>query len=578
MLTIKNRLRNRMLLVLTLAALFGGCSPPGPRALLRGKKLMDQGHFPEAVEELKTAASLLSTNAQAWNYLGLACHYAGQITNAVADYQHALALDHDLVEAHYNLGCLWLEQGRLEPAKSELTTYTSLRRGSADGWLKLGIAQLRISRQGGAPRATELATAEQSFSQALRLASQNPEAFNGLGLIQLQRNRPREAALYFSHALKQQPDYAPALLNLAVVSQVYLNNPPLALQKYREYLALPNRAGREESVQAAVRQLELELNPPRAAAQTVSTPPRAHANPPAIASTTPARAENSSGTAPATNEAKSAPRVAPQNQNVEVTRLSSEPEPKPARDITSSSQSSSTSQTKSTAISSKKEKAEKRGFLSRINPLNVLHRSSSTNHTGSATPPAIAAAPGTAAGASSETASLGSVHYSYLSPRKPASGDPSAAENAFAEGLRAQRADHLSEAIQDYRRATRLDPADYDANYNLGLALMAQGNVSQALGAYEGTLAIRPESPDARYNFALALKKANYLQDAVNELQKLLSIYPNEPRAHLALGNIYAQQLHQPAKAREHYQKVLETDPHSPQAATIRYWLIDNPP
>jgi tetratricopeptide (TPR) repeat protein len=270
--------------------------------------------------------------------------------------------------------------------------------------------------------------------------------------------------------------------------------------------------------------------------------------------------------------------VAPQDQNVEVTRLSSEPEPKPARDITSSSQSSSTSQTKSTAVSSKKEKAEKRGFLSRINPLNVLHRSSSTNHTASATPPAIAAAPGAAPGASSETASPGSVHYSYLSPRKPASGDPWAAENAFAEGVRAQRADHLPEAIQDYRRATRLDPADYDANYNLGLALMAQGNVSQALGAYEGALAIRPESPDARYNFALALKKANYLQDAVNELQKLLSIYPNEPRAHLALGNIYAQQLHQPAKAREHYQKVLETDPHSPQAATIRYWLIDNPP
>lgn len=568
-----------MLLVLALAALLGGCSPPGPRALLRGKKLMDQGHYPEAVEELKTAASLLSTNAQAWNYLGLACHYAGQITNAVAGYQRALALDHDLVEAHYNLGCLWLEQGRLDPAKSELTTYTSLRKGSAVGWLKLGMVQLRISRQGGAVRAIELAAAEQSYSQALRLAPQNSEAFNGLGLIQLQRNRPREAALYFSHALKQQPDYAPALLNLAVVSQVYLNNPPLALQKYREYLALPNRAGREESVQAAARQLELELNPPpRAAAPAVSPPPPARANLPAIASTTPAHAENPSGTAPATNEAKPAPRVAPQDQNIEVTQVPSEPEPKPAQDITSSAQPSSTSQTKSTAASSKKEKTEKRGFLSRINPLNALHRNSKTNQTASATPPAIAAPPVAAAGASSETAPPGSARYSYLSPRKPPGGDPSAAESAFTEGVRAQRADHLPEAIQDYRRATRLDPADYDAYYNLGLALMAEGNVSQALGAYESALAIRPESPDARYNFALALKKANCLLDAVNELQKLLSIYPNESRTHLALGNIYAQQLRQPARAREHYQKVLETDPHSPQAATIRYWLIDNPP
>jgi tetratricopeptide (TPR) repeat protein len=394
----------------------------------------------------------------------------------------------------------------------------------------------------------------------------------------LQRNRPREAALYFSHALKQQPDYAPAVLNLAVVTQVYLNNPPLALQKYREYLALPNRTGHEESVQAAERQLELDLNPPRAAARAVSLPPPARANPPAIPTTTPAHPENSSGTAPATNEAKPAPRAASQDQNVEVTRLSSEPEPKAARDITSSSQSSSTSQTKSTTVSSRKEKAEKRGFFSRINPLNVLHRSLNTNQTVSATPPAIAADRGAPPGASPETAPPGSVRYNYLSPRKPASGDPSAAESAFAAGVRAQGADHLPEAIQDYRRATRLDPADYDAYYNLGLALMAQGNVSQALGAYESALAIRPESPDARYNFALALKKANCLLDAVNELQKLLSIYPNEPRAHLVLGNIYAQQLHQPPKARQHYQKVLEADPHSPQAATIRYWLIDNPP
>jgi Flp pilus assembly protein TadD len=63
----------------------------------------------------------------------------------------------------------------------------------------------------------------------------------------------------------------------------------------------------------------------------------------------------------------------------------------------------------------------------------------------------------------------------------------------------------------------------------------------------------------------------------VNELERLLSIYPNEPRAHLALGNLYAQQLHQPAKAREHYVKVLDLDPHNPQAASVRYWLIANP-
>jgi len=576
MLTIKNRLGKKMLLVLTFAALLAGCSPPGPRALLRGKKLLDQGHYPEAMAELKTATSLLGTNAQAWNYLGLACHYQGQTTNAITAYQRALTLDHDLVEAHYNLGCLWLEQGRLDSAKSEFTSFTSLRRGSVDGWLKLGTAQLRISRQGGAARALELAAAEQSYGQALRLAPQNPDALNGLGLIQLQRNRPREASLFFSHALKQQPDYAPALLNLAVVSQVYLNNPALALQKYREYLALPNRAGRDDSVQAAARLLESELNSSRAA---VPSPAARSPYAPASASAAPARAEKPSESPAASITTRTATPASAPEQSKEVTRVPSQPEPRPAQDAASSPQTaSSPSQAKSAAAAAKTDKTEKRGFFSRINPLNVLHRSSKTNPTAVASMPAAAGPSAAASGPPPETASGGTPRYKYLSPRKPPAGDPSAAEGPFAEGLRAQDAGHLSEAIQAYRKSIRLDPADYDAHYNLGLALMAGGNVSQALVAYESALAIRPESPDARYNFALALKKANYLQDAVNELQKLLSIYPNEPRAHLALGNIFAQQLHQTARAREHYQKVLESDPHNPQAETIRYWLIDNPP
>src|ERR1700744_3114890 len=83
-----------------------GCTPAGPRALLRGKRLLDEGKFAAAVDELKVAISILTTNAQAWNYLGLAYHHAGQSAEAVEAYQRALKLDHDLIAVHYNLGCL----------------------------------------------------------------------------------------------------------------------------------------------------------------------------------------------------------------------------------------------------------------------------------------------------------------------------------------------------------------------------------------------------------------------------------------------------------------------------------------
>src|SRR2546425_240145 len=92
----------------------------------------------------------------------------------------------------------------------------ALRRGnSAEGLLKLGLAQLR---------SRELVGAEKSFTDALRLNPQSPEGLNGLGLVRVQRGHPDEAAKLFRSALKAQPDYRPALLNLAIISDEYLKD------------------------------------------------------------------------------------------------------------------------------------------------------------------------------------------------------------------------------------------------------------------------------------------------------------------------------------------------------------------
>ena len=71
MVTIKNRIRNNTVILLTSLGLLAGCMPPGSRALLDGKRLIEQGNYAEAAEKLRTATSLLATNAQAWNYLAL---------------------------------------------------------------------------------------------------------------------------------------------------------------------------------------------------------------------------------------------------------------------------------------------------------------------------------------------------------------------------------------------------------------------------------------------------------------------------------------------------------------------------
>ena len=95
--------------VLLLITAFAGCTPAGPRALLDGKRLMEQGKYEAAVERLKTATELMDTNALAWDYLGLAYQHANKPVNAAEAYQKALKRNPDLMEVHcWRLGCLWV--------------------------------------------------------------------------------------------------------------------------------------------------------------------------------------------------------------------------------------------------------------------------------------------------------------------------------------------------------------------------------------------------------------------------------------------------------------------------------------
>ena len=168
--------------------------------------------------------------------------------------------------------------------------------------------------------------------------------------------------------------------------------------------------------------------------------------------------------------------------------------------------------------------------------------------------------------------------YSYLSPSTPGRGDRAAAAAAFDAAQKAERTQNLAAAMNSYHQAAELDPSWFVAQYDYAVLAYRQRDFSQALAASEMALALQPDSVDARYNFALSLKAAGYATDAANELKKILAAHPDEARAQLALGNLYAQQMRDPAQARSHYLKWLDLEPQNPQAINIRYWLSKNPP
>jgi tetratricopeptide (TPR) repeat protein len=585
------------MLVLALA-LLAGCTPTGPRALLEGKRLVDEGMYPQAIQTLKTATTLLGgTNALAWNYLGVAYQQNGDLAEAERAYAKALQLDRGLDEVRFNLGCLWLAENKLEAAKVEFTACTMRQPNAVEGFLKLGAVQLRTH---------EPAAADKTFNDALRISPQNPEALNGLGLARLQRGRATEAAQAFDSALKQQPNYGPALLNLAIVSHQYLKDRQLALEKYREYLVLKPTPPNTDVLAATVRQLEQELNPPvrHAATNAVAQPSPSVTSPkPAVTNVT--RIAN----APKSEQVAATPRpvvtnvprpapvvVAPAPVHAEVVKVAPQPILKPAQDVPPGpapalgSPEEPLITTSSVPASAAGPKVAQRSFLQRVNPLNLFRSGDkspakptplgpvASSSEGGPAKPAVSATESAASHPQPPVPAGPPARYSYKSPAKPAPGNRGDAERLFAQGAQAQQAHRLPEAMQSYRQAIQADPTLFEAQYNLGLAATEVGNLSAALTAYENALAVQPQSLDARYNFALVLKQANYLMDAVNELERVVTMYPNETRSHLVLGNLYAQQFRQPAKARQHYLKVLEVEPRHPQAAAIRFWLAANPP
>jgi tetratricopeptide (TPR) repeat protein len=553
-----------------------GCTPAGPRALLDGKKLLEKGRYADAVDKLTTATALMKTNAAAWNYLGLACHRAGDPVRAAKAYQQALVLDRELFEARYNLGCLLLEQNKMEAAKTEFTACTLRRSNSIEAWLKLATVTYRLG---------ELAAAEQNFRHVLRLNANEPEALNGLGLVNLQRKRPRDAAQHFALALKQKPDYRPALLNLATVCQRQLNDPSTAMQKYREYLALEPRDSDWSTVSAIAQSLQEQISSSQSTANVPVTRPVTN-TPPPVRPALPAPTQSvavvkTSAPPPVPTAVKvSSSAQQPTFPPPEVVQLPPEPVIRSAdaprvEELPSVRAETPTMTTgnEPAEIGTPSAKTEKRGFLSRLNP---FHRDVNTaTQAGTNTVPSDA--PATSESTVGEVTKAG-TRYRYHSPAPPTPGNRAEAERAFTQGVRAQEAKRTSEAVTAFSRAVQLDSSYFEARYNLGLAQYALRDYDSALATWEYALATKPESTEARYNFALTLKSGGYALDSAAELERIVASSPNDVRAHLVLGNLYAEQLQSPAKARPHYQRVLDLEPRHPQSAAIRYWMVANPP
>jgi tetratricopeptide (TPR) repeat protein len=609
-----------------------GCGPPGVRALHKGDHLIQSGKYQEAVETLKRATNLLAgealpLQAKARNLLGLAFQRAGNAAGAGECYAQALALDRNTAaEANYNLGCLEMDRTNWTAAKDAFTTYTNLRPRDWNGFMQLGLANYRLATMRSPStaefRQLSFENARKAFEFSQRIQA-SAGAWNNLAMIDLMRrpNPPRDvisnAVVKLKAALDRDPRYAPALLNLAVlydpVGPYKYGDVQMAIEAYRKYAALEPAPPSASQVAALAADLDqtrrfnaqfhghtLEMPPAGATSSsngltvTFKNPPDKRTNPPQRGTTPPAGPPPVETPAPTpTPTPPRPPAYQPAPPVIYVPPAANVPPPKP--------EESPPSRLPPNAPASNPPVAAPSGnpspAASNMAPLSTKPPAP-TNVALTSTPfhkPSLLArlfgAKSKPAEDGAESASGGDVKPARVTPlptpraaihyaAPPVStnqGNRAEAGRLVRQGAAAEKESRWKDAVDNYEEAVKADPADYQACEALGLAAIKADEHTIALEAFHHALALDAESADARYGYAWALQKEDFPQDAANELEKLLAHHPNEARAHLLLGNLYAQKLSQPDFAREHYLKVLDEEPQNPQAPALRAWLKNNP-
>ena len=191
-----------------------------------GFELARQGKLPEAIEQYQSALQLKPDALEAINLQGVALDAQGKLPEAIQQYERAIQLQPNFAEAYNNLGFALANQGKIPEAIQKYERALQLKPDYPGVYNNLGSA---LGRQG------RLADAIQNFERALRLNADYAEAYNNLGLALALQGKLPEAIEQCQQAVRLKPDYAEGYNNLgfAMASEGKLAE---AIQHYEKAL------------------------------------------------------------------------------------------------------------------------------------------------------------------------------------------------------------------------------------------------------------------------------------------------------------------------------------------------------
>jgi protein O-mannosyl-transferase len=168
--------------------------------------LYERGRLDEAIAQYQTALQIRPDYVEAHYNLGTALYDKGSVDEAIAQFQQALQFRPRSEEAHNNLGIALLQKGSLDEAITHFQAALQIKPGFASPQLNLGIAYFRKGN---------LDEAIDNFQKALQIKPAYAAAHYNLGNALYQKGRTAEAISHYQQALQINPIDPEVLNNLA---------------------------------------------------------------------------------------------------------------------------------------------------------------------------------------------------------------------------------------------------------------------------------------------------------------------------------------------------------------------------
>ncbi len=209
--------------------------------------------------------SILAKNPDCWlayNNRGVQLLKAGQVDEAIASYEKALAIDANMIEAQNNLGAALAKKGDFQGAIGHYHQALTIKPNYADAHGNLGLALAKIGDQNNAldelqtafmlnPNLPEVSfnlahqlkqmgrnqEALKQYQETVRMDPDNAKVRNNFGALLTAMGHPEQGKQQCLEALRIDPDQSESHYNLAN-ALVTLNQPQAAIEEYHQALKI----------------------------------------------------------------------------------------------------------------------------------------------------------------------------------------------------------------------------------------------------------------------------------------------------------------------------------------------------